>query len=224
MLSSGRVTSLGVIAHSDKTFGGGLEELRRTLAAAGYADPIWYEVAKSSQARKAVRKALNKGAKLLFVWGGDGMVQQCIDALRGRDAVLAILPAGTGNLLATDLGIPKNIARAVEIGLKGKRRKLDVGIVNRERFAVMTGAGFDEIMIRATSRLAKQKLGRLAYLRSSVKAIRARSFQMSIRLDGAMWFKGKASCVLIGNLGKATGAVQVFDDASPFDGVLNVAW
>jgi diacylglycerol kinase (ATP) len=216
------VISLGVIVHSDKTFGGGLEELRRTLAAAGYADPIWYEVAKSSKAHKAVRKALDSGAKLLFVWGGDGMVQQCIDALRDRDVALAILPAGTGNLLATDLGIPKNIARAVEIGLKGKRQKLDVGVVNGERFAVMTGTGFDAIMIRDTSRLAKQELGRLAYFRSGVKAMRARSVRMSIRLDGAMWFKGKASCVLIGNIGKATGGIQVFDDASPSDGVLNV--
>jgi hypothetical protein len=76
VLSSSRVISLGVIVHRGKTFGGGLEELRRTLAAAGYADPIWYEVAKSSKAHKAVRKVLDKGAKLLFVWGGDGMVQR----------------------------------------------------------------------------------------------------------------------------------------------------
>jgi diacylglycerol kinase (ATP) len=222
VLSSSRVISLGVIIHRGKTFGGGLEELRRTLAAAGYADPIWYEVAKSSKAPKAVRKALDKGAKLLFVWGGDGMVQRCIDALRGHDVALAILPAGTGNLFATDLGIPKNMARAVEIGLKGTRRKLDVGVVNGERFAVMTGTGFDAIMIQGTSRLEKEELGRLAYFRSGVKAMRARSVRMSIRLDGAMWFKGKASCVLIGNIGKAPGGIQVFDDASPSDGVLNV--
>ena len=222
VLSSRRVISLGVIVHRGKTFGGGLDELCETLAAAGCSDPIWYEVAKSSKAHKAVRKALENGAKLLFVWGGDGMVQRCIDALRGHDVALAILPAGTGNLLATDLGIPKDIARAVEIGLKGERRKLDVGVVNGERFAVMAGSGFDAIMIQGTSRLEKEKLGRLAYLRSSVKAMRARSVRMSIRLDGALWFKGRASCVLVGNIGKATGGIQVFDDASPSDGVLNV--
>ena len=222
MLSSSRVISLGVIVHSNKTFGGGLDELRSTLAAAGYSDPIWYEVAKSSSAHKAVRKALDKGAKLLFVWGGDGMVQRCIDALRGHDVALAILPAGTGNLLATDLGIPKDIARAVEIGLKGRRRKLDVGVVNGERFAVMAGSGFDAIMIRGTDSAEKDALGRLAYFRSGVKAMRARSVRMSVRLDGAMWFKGKASCVLVGNIGRATGGIQVFDDASPSDGVLNI--
>lgn len=217
-----RVRPLGVIVHRDKTFGGGLKELRRTLAAAGCADPVWYEVAKSSQAHKAVRKALDRGVKLLFVWGGDGLVQRCIDALRQSEVPLAILPAGTGNLLATDLGIPRNIRKAVEIGLKGRRRKIDVGVVNGERFAVMTGSGFDEIMIQDTSRVAKEKLGRLAYLRSSVKAMRARSVRMSIRLDGTIWFRGKASCVLVGNVGRATGGLQVFDDASPSDGVLNV--
>ena len=213
---------IGVIAHSDKTFGGGLKELRTTLASAGYADPIWYEVKKSNRARKAIRKALHQGVELLFIWGGDGMVQQCIDALQGHDVALAILPAGTGNLFATDLGIPKDIAKAVEIGLKGKRRKLDVGVVNGERFVVMTGTGFDATMIADTSRRAKQEIGRLAYVRSSVKAMQAKSVGMSIRVDGSMWFKGKASCVLIGNIGKATGGIQVFEDASPADGVLNV--
>ena len=59
----------------------------------------------------------------MFVWGGDGMVQRCIDALAGSDATLAIVPAGTANLLATNLGIPKDIDEAVEIGLHGARRR-----------------------------------------------------------------------------------------------------
>jgi YegS/Rv2252/BmrU family lipid kinase len=214
--------SVGVIVHSGKTFGGGLAELRRTLADNGHIRPIWYEVAKSRKARKAVRRAVKNGATLLFVWGGDGMVQRCIDALRGLDVAVAILPAGTGNLLATDLGIPKNIQKAVDIGLNGERRKLDVGIVNGERFAAMAGSGFDAIMIRDTSDAAKEALGRLAYFRSSLKAMQARSVRMRIRVDGAKWFKGKASCALIGNIGRLTGGVPVFLDASPFDGQLDI--
>lgn len=214
--------TVGVVAHRGKTFGGGLEELRKTLADAGHADPIWYEVAKSRKADKAVRKAVKDGAKLLFVWGGDGMVQHCIDALRGLDVAIAILPAGTGNLLATDLGIPRDIARAVDIGLNGRRRKLDVGVVNGERFVAMAGTGFDAITMRDTDNAEKERLGRLAYLRSSVKAMRAGSVRMKIRLDDSVWFKGKASCVLIGNIGRVTGGIEVFPDASPSDGTLNV--
>src|ERR1700686_2295948 len=70
--------------------------------------------------------------ELVFIWGGDGMVQRCIDALNGSEVPIAILPAGTGNLLATNLGIPKDVAKAVEIGLNGTRRKLDLGVMNGE--------------------------------------------------------------------------------------------
>jgi YegS/Rv2252/BmrU family lipid kinase len=214
--------TVGVVVNKNKTFGGGLDALRQILAAEGHERPIWYEVAKSRKAGKAVRRAVKDGATLLFIWGGDGMVQRCIDALRGLDVAIAILPAGTGNLLATDLGVPKDIQKAVDIGLNGDRRKLDVGIVNGERFAVMAGTGFDAIMIRDTSDLAKETLGRLAYFRSSIKAMLARRVRMRIRVDGKKWFKGKASCALVGNIGRITGGVPVFEDASPFDGQLDI--
>ena len=63
--------------------GGGLSELRQTLAASGVNDPLWFEVPKSAKAPKCVRKAIKQGVDLLFVWGGDGMVQRCIDAAAG---------------------------------------------------------------------------------------------------------------------------------------------
>ena len=102
--------TVAVVAHSGKSLDGGLPELRRVLAAKGVDDPLWYEVPKSRKAPKAARRALAQGAELVFVWGGDGMVQRCIDALAGTEAVIAILPAGTANLLATNLQIPANLA------------------------------------------------------------------------------------------------------------------
>jgi diacylglycerol kinase (ATP) len=216
------VTSVAVVAHSGKTLGGGLEELRGALADRGYPQPIWYEVPKSRKAPKAVRRAVKEGATLVFIWGGDGMVQRCIDALAGSETAVAILPAGTGNLLATSLGIPRDVAKGVEIGLHGTRRHLDVGVMNGERFAAMAGTGFDAIMVGDTDGNAKERLGRLAYLRSGVKAMRARRVWMRVRLDGTVWFKGKASCLLIGNIGTVTGGLPVFADASPSDGLLEV--
>ena len=77
-------------------------------------------MAKSRKAPKQIRSALEQGADLIFVWGGDGMVQRGVDVLAGTDATMAILPAGTANLFASNLGIPKNIDGAVEVGLHGR--------------------------------------------------------------------------------------------------------
>jgi diacylglycerol kinase (ATP) len=216
------VTKVAVVAHAGKSLGKGLAELRQVLDEAGYPDPLWFEVPKSRKAPPAIRRAVEQGATLVFVWGGDGMVQRCADALRAPEPALAILPAGTGNLLATSLGIPQDVAKAVAIGLGGARRRLDLGVINGESFAVMAGTGFDAIMIGATHGDAKQRLGRAAYFRSSLKAIRARRAHMEIRVDGSAWFEGKASCVLVGNIGTLTGGLEVFPDASPWDGALEV--
>ena len=100
---------VAVIAHSGKTLGGGLPQLRRVLEAEGVEDPFWCEVPKSRKAPAQVRRAVSEGAELVFAWGGDGMVQRCVDVLAGSDVRLAIVPAGTANLFATSLGIPKEI-------------------------------------------------------------------------------------------------------------------
>jgi diacylglycerol kinase family enzyme len=110
------VTSVAVVAHSAKRLGGGLGELRSVLAAEGVTEPLWAEVPKSRFAPKRVKEMLKQGADLVFVWGGDGTVQRCIDVLAGSDATMAILPAGTANLFATNLGIPKDLEAAVRIG------------------------------------------------------------------------------------------------------------
>ena len=94
------MADVAVVAHAGKSFGGGLPELREILAREGVTDPLWYEVKKSRRAPKYARRAAAKGADVLFVWGGDGSVQRCIDAVAGTGTAVAILPAGTANLLA----------------------------------------------------------------------------------------------------------------------------
>ena len=84
---------VAVIAHAGKSMGGGLAELREVLEAAGVSDPYWTEVPKSKYAPERVEKALAKGAETVFVWGGDGMVQRCVDVLAGTDARLASVTA-----------------------------------------------------------------------------------------------------------------------------------
>lgn len=217
------MANVAVIAHADKTLGGGLTELREILVREGYADPLWYEIRTSSKASKYARRALAKGAEVIFVWGGDGTVQLCIDALAETKAVLAILPAGTANLLATNLNIPIDISKAVSVGLQGTRRSLDTGSFNGEHFAVMAGTGFDAFVIKEASDKLKNRIGRLAYFYSGTKNLSARRVKAVIEVDGKEYFKGKVSCVFVGNVSKGMGGIEVFKDAKPDDGVLELA-
>jgi diacylglycerol kinase (ATP) len=216
------MSSVAVIAHSGKSLDGGLPALRRALEKNGIGDPLWHEVAKSREAPKQVRSALEQGADLIFVWGGDGMVQRCVDVVAGSDATMAIVPAGTANLFASNLGIPKHIDAAVEVGLNGVRRKLDVGRMNGEMFAVMAGVGFDARVIRDATPKMKHALGRSAYVWAGAKNLRAKPFEARIVVDGQEWYEGVASLVLFGNVGNAFAGVKAFDDAHPDDGLLEI--
>jgi YegS/Rv2252/BmrU family lipid kinase len=216
------VTSVAVIAHKYKTLDGGLVELRQVLADRGFPDPLWYEVPKSREAPKRARQAVADGADLLFIWGGDGTIQRCVDAVAGEAVNLAILPAGTANLLANNLGVPINLSAAVEVGLHGDRRQLDVGVLNGERFAVMAGVGFDAIMMRDADHELKGRFGRLAYVWTGVRATHMTRRNVRIEIDGKLWFKGKASCVLLGQMGTLAAGIRAFPDAQPDDGLLEV--
>ena len=213
--------TVAVVAHAEKTLAGGLPELRRALEAAGVEEPLWYEVPKAKKASEQAERALDEGAELVFAWGGDGTVRRCVDVLCGTEARLAVIPAGTANLFATNLGIPGDIEQAVDIGLSGDRRKLDVGRFGDERFAVMAGAGFDATMIRAADGL-KQRIGRAAYLWSGARNLRSDGFGAELQVDGSDWHEGSVTCILLGNLGDIFGGVEVFPDARPDDGMLEL--
>jgi len=216
------VADVAVVAHTRKSFGGGLPELRRILALEGVTNPLWYEVSKSRQAPKCARRAAAKGVDVLFVWGGDGTVQRCIDAVAGTDTAVAILPAGTANLLASNLNVPHDLQGAVRTGLHGDRRRLDTGSVNGERFTVMAGAGFDARMIDEADRGAKDRLGRAAYVVTGLKSLRGRRVRAAIEVDGKRFFTGKVSCVLAANVSRVIGGVEAFPRARPDDGRLDV--
>ena len=217
------MTSIAVIAHNGKVLGGGLGRLRDVLTEQGITDPIWLEVPKSRKVPARVKEAIKLGADLIFIWGGDGSVQRCIDAAVGAPVTLAILPAGTANLLANNLGIPIDLEQAVDVGLHGDNHTIDVGKMNGEHFAVMAGIGFDALMIRDTDTEMKDRFGRAAYIWTGARHIHSTPVRTEVRIDGHTWFDDKASCVLIANVGSIGGGVTAFDHASPDDGKLDVA-
>ncbi|HEY1487893.1 MAG TPA: diacylglycerol kinase family protein [Micromonosporaceae bacterium] len=222
-------TRVAVIAHTGKTLDGGLDELRRLITGEEIDELIWYEVPKSRKAPKKVRKALDAKPDLLVIWGGDGMVQRCLDtvALAEAEVRTVIIPAGTANLFAHNLDIPEDLAEAVRIGFHGRDRRIDLGRLtadhgDAEHFAVMAGVGFDANMIDDADGSLKDRLGRLAYIWTGAKEIGLKAVPMKIKLDGTTWFDGDATCVLVGNVAKVFGPVEVFEGATPDDGWLDI--
>ena len=156
------------------------------------------------------------------MWGGDGSVRASLGELVGGRTALAILPAGTANLLAANLGVPRDVRRAVAVGLNGRRRRIDVGTLNQEHFAVMAGAGFDALLIRDAKRRLKRRLGRLAYVWTGLRHLNVPAVGTEVEVDGRSWFTGPSTCVMVGNVGRITGGIRAFPAADPQDGLLEV--
>jgi len=219
------MNKVALVAHSKKSLDGGLPELRLELKRRGHDDLCWLEVQKSKQVPDAVRKALRDKPDLLLVWGGDGTVQRTIDTLvrKGVGPVpMAVLPAGTSNLFAHNLGIPIDLVQALDVAFAGDRRTIDVGSLNGERFGVMAGVGFDARMIGDASRSIKDRLGRAAYVYTGVKNLRRAADRVRIEVDGERWYDGRASSVLLANVGELFGQITLFDEADPADGHLDI--
>ncbi|MEZ5377048.1 MAG: diacylglycerol kinase family protein [Acidimicrobiales bacterium] len=168
------------------------------------------------------REAVANGAGIVVACGGDGTVRACLEPLSETSTSLAIVPLGTGNLLASNLGIDAGLDAAEGIGV-GNRRRIDLGVVNDEAFAVMAGSGFDALMIRDANPKLKAKVGTAAYVLSAIRHLRSDRARTTIDIDGSRWFDGWSTMVLVGNFGQISGGLEVFPDASPDDGKLDIA-
>ncbi len=217
------MVKLAVVAHQDKLGGSTKKALQRALTDAGFGDAPWTMVPKARKTTAAARTAVEGGAEVVLVCGGDGTARAGAEALVGTDAALAVLPAGTANLFANGLSLPMDPAGIVAAIANGTRRTIDTGVCNDLTFSVMAGTGFDAAMIDDADN-AKDRLGMLAYVRSGVRnARRSEPMTMQVDVDGERFFDGDATCVLVGNIGTLKGGLAAFPDASPTDGRLDVA-
>jgi diacylglycerol kinase family enzyme len=203
------------------------DELRETvngaLAAAGWPEPLWYETTVDDPGRGQALRAVEEGVDVLFVCGGDGTVMSCMSALVGTEVAMAVLPGGTGNLLAANLGLSTDLAAGIEVAIERGRRLLDVGEVDGRFFAVMAGMGFDAKMLEATSETTKARIGWPAYVVGAARHLRDRPMRVTIRLDDQPPMRRRARTVLIANVGRLQGGVRLLTEAEPDDGRLDVA-
>jgi diacylglycerol kinase family enzyme len=187
----------------------------------GWSEPLWFETSAADPGRGQARRAVNAGADLVLACGGDGTVAACADGVAGSGVPLGILPLGTGNLLAHNMGLPTQVPAALSIALTGIDHPLDSGIVNGRPFVVMAGLGLDARMLRDTSEPLKRRIGWLAYGVSALRHVRDRPVRVSVTADGGRPRRMRASAVIIGNVGWLRGGLPLIPDARPDDGYLD---
>lgn len=213
------------------------DELRAAFAKAearhGWATTRWYSTRSTDSGISAAREAVAAGAAVVVVAGGDGTVRAAAEVLRGSETPLALIPSGTGNLLARNLGVPLNdIDGCIAAAFSGQSRRVDVGVIDLDdgagdrrthAFMVMAGIGLDAEMAEGTSALAKKHLGWLAYVAPIARSIlRHRMFRLDYRIDtGAVRSTG-AHTIIVGNCGTLTGNMLLIPDAVIDDGKLDV--
>lgn len=212
------------------------ETLEAGLAAAQHdvdVDVRWWETSEDDPGQGVAARALADGADLVVVAGGDGTVRAVAEhfADSAASADLAIVPLGTGNLLARNLDVPINDVPAAFVRALGDgTRPVDMGWVDvdlkgeneRHGFVVMVGFGIDANMIAETDDDLKSKAGWLAYVESLGRALAASEvLPFHVTTDDQPARDERGHTLLIGNCGMLQGGVALLPDADPSDGELD---
>jgi YegS/Rv2252/BmrU family lipid kinase len=184
---------------------------------------IWLETTPADSGQGLAKDAVGQGADLVIATGGDGTVMACATALAGSQVPLAVLPLGTGNLVAANFDIPNDLDDALEIALECRRRRIDLGSIGSGRFVIAAGMGFDAAMLRDANHTLKARIGPLAYVWSALRNLRRPRASYRLRLDGGEEMTRRAQGVLVANLGKIQGGLPILPDAVPDDGQFDIA-
>jgi diacylglycerol kinase family enzyme len=212
-----------------------IDALRKTVTAAqkraGLPETLWIPASYDNGGlAKSVGKIL-RNVSVILVAGGDGLVRSVAEIIQGSEIPLAIIPMGTGNLLARNLGLPVlDRAKCVAIAFGKDNRRIDLAraeLVGEKTtthvFSVMAGIGLDADMAAGASISKKKRFGWLAYVRPIVRSVsRNRQQEMAFILDNQPPVVFKAHTAIVGNCGTLTANLLLMPDAVVDDGLLNI--
>ena len=202
-----------------------VRETRELLERAGWSVDSAV-VKKKSALRKRAAHAVKAKVDVVVAVGGDGAVFQVVNALAESETILAIIPKGTGNLLAGNLDIPHDLKKAVHVIVTGRPRRIDLGRVTvdgiEREFAVACGVGFDAIVMDATEAEQKRRWGKLAYVANAIReGGKMRDASHEITIDGVTTTTNAAQ-VFVANFGRIGSLVEPRRRVIPDDGLLDV--
>ena len=184
-----------------------------------------FEMQAPADGQRLAREALEAGCETLVVVGGDGTINDVLQAVATDDrARLGIIPMGTANVLARVLDIPRHDpARAAQIAVHGLERRIDLGHTGDRWFALVAGIGFDGAVTNAVSRKMKRRIGEWAYVLAAAKvAMRYPRCRVTLTMDDRAPVEIDAYLILIANGGQYAGHYRLGPQVSPSDGLLDV--
>ncbi|MDO5670203.1 MAG: diacylglycerol kinase family protein [Corynebacterium sp.] len=194
----------------------------------GWQEPTFWETTVEDPGFAPAQQAAEQGYDMVFAAGGDGTVRSVAAALRGTDSTLAIIPMGTGNLLARNLKLPLDVPEAIETAFAGRDTDIDVctalltrpdGESEEIDFVVMAGVGLDAQMIVNTDDDLKKKIGFLAYGVAIAKSLTGgRRLHLTWRLDDGPTRRTRVHSLIVGNCGDLVASVPLLPDAVANDG------
>lgn len=207
-------------AHSERA--AGFRELLETLPGS---KSLWV-TERVGDAIEQTRRALAAGCSGVVAAGGDGTVNEVVRGLRGSGRPLGVLPLGTVNVLALELGLPvHSLEQCWELILRGGTRRWDLGVVRSYGaelpFVQLAGAGLDAAVVQATTAESKKVFGPLSYVLSLVELSTRKLPKITAILESGERLHG--GLVLVGNGRYYGGPLAFFPQAKPDDGLLDVA-
>jgi len=176
---------------------------------------------KRGEAFELAQENLERGPEVIIAAGGDGTINEIVNAVAKEDIKIGIIPLGISNVFARSLGIPLRILEAIKVILTGKTRKVDVGKTNGRLFVLMTGAGLDAFAVHKANMKLKKLLGKWVYgLAGFIHYPEYTHHEIIVLADGEE--KGRGFHVIVANSPLYGGSYRIAPNTKLDDGLLDV--